>query len=64
MELRMQDPATESKGAVLLRLRGPLFEQLENWRREQRKIPSRSEAVRLLIEGSLMSGVPARIVGD
>jgi hypothetical protein len=52
MEVKMQQQK-EHGGAVQVRVRGPLFEQLENWRRSQPKIPSRSEALRLLIEQAL-----------
>jgi hypothetical protein len=38
--------------AVQLRL-GPIFEQVENWRRGQPKIPTRSEAVRVLLQWAL-----------
>jgi hypothetical protein len=39
--------------AVRLQLEGPIFVLVENWRRSQLKIPSRSEALRLLIERAL-----------
>jgi hypothetical protein len=45
------DPQTGS--AVQVRISGPLFERLENWRRSQVKIPARSEALRSLIEQAL-----------
>jgi hypothetical protein len=32
---------------------GPLFQDVENWRRSQPKIPSRSEAIRELIRLAL-----------
>jgi hypothetical protein len=35
--------------AVRLELAGPIFAMLEDWRRSQSEIPSRSEAVRLLL---------------
>jgi hypothetical protein len=35
--------------AVRLQLEGPIFELIEDWRRSQPEIPSRSEAVRLLL---------------
>jgi hypothetical protein len=38
-----------STAAVRLDLEGPIFAMLEDWRRAQSKIPSRSEAVRLLL---------------
>jgi hypothetical protein len=39
--------------AVRLQLEGPIFEEFENWRRLQPKIPSRSKALRLLLERGL-----------
>jgi hypothetical protein len=46
----MQDyPSVLPTAAVRLELEGPIFVMLEDWRRAQSKIPSRSEAVRLLL---------------
>jgi hypothetical protein len=42
-----------SSAAVRLQLEGQIFELLEDWRRSQPKIPSRSKALRLLIERAL-----------
>ena len=39
--------------AVRLQLEGSIFKEVEDWRRLQPKIPSRSEALRLLIERAL-----------
>ena len=39
--------------AVRLQLDGKIFARVEDWRRSQLKIPSRSRAVRLLIERAL-----------
>jgi hypothetical protein len=39
--------------AVRLQLEGPLFTSVEDWRRSQKKIPSRNEAIRLLIRRAL-----------
>src|SRR5262245_42723471 len=39
--------------AVRLQLEGPIFKDFENWRRLQPKIPSRSEALRLLLKRAL-----------
>jgi hypothetical protein len=39
--------------AVRVQLEGQVFEQVEDWRRSQSKIPSRSKAVCLLIERGL-----------
>ncbi len=55
----MQDTPKENAGAVFVRLRGPLFDQLEDWRRSQAAIPSRSEALRALIERALADGATA-----
>jgi hypothetical protein len=38
---------------VRIELEEPLFELVEGWRRSQSKIPSRSEAVRRLLESAL-----------
>jgi hypothetical protein len=35
--------------AVRLALEGPIFALVEDWRRAQPKIPSRNEAIRLLL---------------
>ena len=43
-----------SSAAVRLELEGDLFANVEAWRREQEKIPSRSSAVRQLIERALI----------
>ena len=39
--------------AVRLALEGPIFELVEDWRRSQPKIPSRNEAIRLLLRRAL-----------
>jgi hypothetical protein len=41
--------SVQPSAAVRLRLEGPIFALLEDWRRSHEKIPSRSEALRLLI---------------
>jgi hypothetical protein len=46
--------------AVQVRLQGPLFTSLEDWRRSQPKILARSEALRILIERALTSGKSQR----
>ena len=43
----------DESAAVRLELEGPIFTSIENWRRSQSKIPSRSEAVRQLVERGL-----------
>ena len=45
--------SSEIGAAVQVRLRGPVFTSLENWRRSQPNIPARSEALRVLIERAL-----------
>jgi hypothetical protein len=39
--------------AVRLALEGPIFALVEDWRRAQPKIPSRNEAIRLLLRRAL-----------
>jgi hypothetical protein len=41
--------SVQPSAAVRLRLEGPIFVLLEDWRRSHEKIPSRAEALRLLI---------------
>jgi hypothetical protein len=43
----------QPSAAVRLQLEGPIFALVEDWRRSQPKIPSRSKALRLLIERAL-----------
>ena len=45
--------ADEGRGSVRLELEGPIFVSIENWRRSQPKIPSRAEAIRLLVARGL-----------
>jgi hypothetical protein len=47
------DISAEACAAVQVRLRGPLYIALEDWRRSRPKIPARSEALRQLIERAL-----------
>ena len=51
--ISMQTP--KSGAAVQVRLKGPTFASLENWRRAQDKIPARSEALRQLVEKALVA---------
>jgi metal-responsive CopG/Arc/MetJ family transcriptional regulator len=51
MQGRMQ--TGDGTKAVQVRLREGLFSALEEWRREQKSIPSRSEAIRTLVQRSL-----------
>jgi len=39
----------EQTAVVRLPLEGPIFTLVEDWRRSQPKIPSRNEAIRLLL---------------
>jgi hypothetical protein len=39
----------ERTAVVRLPLKGPIFALVEDWRRSQPKIPSRNEAIRLLL---------------
>jgi hypothetical protein len=39
----------EPTAVVRLPLKGPIFALVEDWRRSQPKIPSRNEAIRLLL---------------
>lgn len=50
----------KTEAAVQVRLDGPLFEQLENWRRSQAKIPPRSDALRILLQRALATAGSAR----
>jgi hypothetical protein len=43
----------EDGGSVRLELEGPIFVLIEDWRRSQRKIPSRADAIRQLIQRAL-----------
>ena len=51
----------EQTAVVRLPLEGPIFTLVEDWRRSQPKIPSRNEAIRLLIQQALNAAdeVPA-----
>ena len=43
----------EQAAVVRLPLEGPIFALVEDWRRSQPKIPSRNEAIRLLLRRAL-----------
>ena len=47
------DTSAEPGAAVQERLKGQLYEALENWRRSQPRIPPRSDALRMLLERAL-----------
>ena len=49
----MRDSSDVTGAAVQVRLEGPLFAELENWRRAQPKIVPRSWALRQLLERAL-----------
>jgi hypothetical protein len=49
----MSDSSDLTSAAVQVRLEGPLFAELENWRRAQPKIVPRSWALRQLLERAL-----------
>jgi hypothetical protein len=46
-------PTQELSADVRLKLQGPIFAAIENWRRSQAKIPCRSEAIRQLVTKAL-----------
>jgi hypothetical protein len=59
----------ENTAAVRLQLEGPIFILVEDWRRSQPKIPSRNEAIRLLLRRALERppdklSDPAVVAGD
>jgi hypothetical protein len=43
----------EQTAVVRLPLEGPIFALVEDWRRSQPKIPSRNEAIRMLLRRAL-----------
>jgi hypothetical protein len=47
------NPSAKAGSAVQVRLHGPLYEALENWRRLRPSIPSRAVALRELLERAL-----------
>jgi hypothetical protein len=49
----MDNTNAATRAAVQVRLEGPLYQALENWRRSRPKIPARSEALRELLERAL-----------
>jgi hypothetical protein len=51
----MSDSSHLTGAAIQVRLEGPLFAELENWRRAQPKIAPRSWALRQLLERALAS---------
>jgi hypothetical protein len=53
------DRLVQPSAAVRLRLEGPIFALLEDWRRSHEKIPSRSKALRVLIELALAARIDA-----
>jgi hypothetical protein len=49
----ISDYPANSGSAVQVRLQGPLYNALEDWRRSRPKIPSRAVALRELLERAL-----------
>jgi hypothetical protein len=47
------DGEIQPSAAVRFQLEGPIFAQIEDWRRSQPKIPSRPEAIRELLKRAL-----------
>ena len=47
------DCSVRPSADVRVPLKGRIFAEVENWRRAQDKIPSRSKAIRLLLERAL-----------
>jgi hypothetical protein len=52
------DISAQPGAAVQVRLKGPLYQALENWRRSQPKIPPRAEALREILERALAEHQP------
>ncbi len=55
----MSDSSDMTGAAVQVRLKGPLFAELENWRRTQPRIIPRSWALRQLLERALACDRPS-----
>lgn len=49
----MRDSNEADGCSINFRIRDPLLDQLDNWRRAQLKIPNRAKAVRSLIQRAL-----------
>jgi hypothetical protein len=49
----MQIDSTKPSATVRFQLEGQIFTLVEDWRRAQRKIPSRPDAIRQLLERAL-----------
>jgi hypothetical protein len=47
------DGSVRLSAIVRFQLEGPIFSQIENWRRAQEKIPSRPDAIRELLKKAL-----------
>ena len=45
--------SAQPSAAVRFQLKGPIFAEVENWRRKQPKIPSRPAAIRELLKRAL-----------
>jgi hypothetical protein len=59
MRHTMDNTNAATRAAVQVRLEGPLYHALENWRRSRPKIPARSEALRELLERALAQDAAA-----
>jgi hypothetical protein len=53
------DGSVQRSAAVRFQLEGPIFAQVEDWRRAQPKIPSRPEAIRELLRHALGAAEPS-----
>jgi hypothetical protein len=50
--------SVQPSAAVRFQLDGPIFAQIEDWRRSQTKIPSRPAAIRELLKRALSQAEP------
>ena len=49
----MHNDDSVQRATVRFQLEGPIFAQIEDWRRMQEKIPSRPDAIRELVKRAL-----------
>jgi hypothetical protein len=56
------DGSVQLSAAVRFQLEGPIFAQIENWRRAQTKIPSRPDAIRELLKRALCPPSSAALI--
>jgi hypothetical protein len=52
-EVQQMHSSPNASADVRLKLNGPIFVAVENWRRSQQKIPCRSDAIRQLVQQGL-----------